>query len=959
MDHLKLSHTLHSKIWNNIESLADSSTVCNNNCFRFLHHNIKSLQNKIYFYQSLSLSKACDVISISETWLKPATPNSLVSIPGFQIFRDDRSSTIKSRGGGAALYIRDNIPSRQLTTPSTVLSPYCNSVWVSLTSSLSQTLIVGSIYTPPDSDKSAFIDRLCSVLSSKQLLGKPIVLLGDFNINWNCQSSIKEMLLNSLKPYGLTQRAEGLSFISHLGNESLIDLTFVSDSIPVQRHKILTCERDISDHYATYMEIGIKKKLLPRTIIESRSFKKFNQQLFYQSAQTVPFLSIASDRSLSIDARTLRIESAISDLVDEHAPIRRLRVRQKRLPWLNEDLLRLIRIKNRYHKTIYQSTPTDNQVRHYHRFRNYTHGQIRKAKKSYYAAQLSNTSNSFFKCLRNLTGKNDHSSKVHKLTLPDRVITDPTDISNAINDFFTCLPHQINAPTTLKRKRTHSDVGFAFKPTNAEQVRSMLMSLQPKKRGGVSKIPTFIYQLLSDLIGLPITILINETIRTATFPDCLKLAMVTPIYKKGPRTDPANYRPISSLPIISKLFEKVLKEQIVDHLEQKNVLSNRQFGFRKFNSTEQLINAALQEWREELDHPGPRYIAGISLDIRKAFDSIHHTLLLTVLEQLGFQRNAVDLIESYLTNRTQVTRIDGVNSSTRPITRGVPQGSVLGPILYILATNDMLHKFPKAFAYADDTVLYTSASSLSEVLEKSNQLLLQADEWYTNNLLQLNLPKTQCCIFSNRNINTTNVCLTVNSTDIPISNCIHLLGTHIDSKLTFTPQVMGMVSRTTRLLYILVKIRQYLNVEQAVQTYKSTIRPLLEYCPSILLNLTTKNTHILEKVQNNAIRIICRAPRIFSVTSARLLLNIPTLNSRRQFLFHKFIQQRLLTHKVSLYLINLLSRLDQHNRRTRSHHSLIMPYYRTNIGKHCFLANVHKYLQTINAPPKTKLSFEL
>ena len=325
---------------------------------------------------------------------------------------------------------------------------------------------------------------------------------------------------------------------------------------------------------------------------------------------------------------------------------------------------------------------------------------------------------------------------------------------------------------------------------------------------------------------------------------------------------------------------------------------------------------------------------------------------------MQFSEGALQLISSYLNNRTQSFKVGTSRSTFLSITRGVPQGSILGPILFILAINDIFHKFPTAYAYADDTVVYTTASDINSTIAEANTLLGLINNWYSRNSLQLNLSKTQFVVLSNRQ--SFGACkLSIGSHTIQSVDSIKLLGTELDHKLTFSNHVKRMVNKTTGLLHLLGKLRKYLNVEQALQTYKSIIKPHLEYCPSLLLNLCSKYSNQLEQVQNNAIRLILKAPSKFSVTTGRQLLNLHTLKSRRYFLFHKFIQHKYSQGKASKHLLNLHSTSQTHQRHLRSQHLLIKPYYRTNHGKASFLTHLHTTLQSLKTPAKAKLSFTL
>jgi hypothetical protein len=217
---------------------------------------------------------------------------------------------------------------------------------------------------------------------------------------------------------------------------------------------------------------------------------------------------------------------------------------------------------------------------------------------------------------------------------------------------------------------------FTFQQITSRTVADLIRSLKPEKRGGIHEMPAMIYKIIVDLIAYPLSLLINECYKNSMFPHYLKSALVTPIFKKRDKTDPSNYRPISSLPILSKIFELDMKNQMVNFIEQHNLLSDKQLGFLKNHSTERMLLSELQKWKVKLDQPAPCYIGALSLDVRKAFDTVNHKLLLHVLSKKQFSSSTVALFESYLTNRSQVMKVGQSRSSILPITCGVPQGSI-------------------------------------------------------------------------------------------------------------------------------------------------------------------------------------------------------------------------------------------------------------------------------------------
>jgi hypothetical protein len=841
---------------------------------------------------------------------------------------------------------------------------YSYSLTLLLSSEYSKPLIVGTVYLTPDADKTIFLEKLSSLLATPSLLRKHLILTGDFNINWNGTSHIKTLFRDTLLSFGIQQHSAGITFTSHLGNESLLDHNYVSGDLKVAHCKILTCDRSISDHYATYLVVPRSQtQREPRKVIRTRAYHRFDYFAFHRDYSNLPILQIVNDKSKSIHERTLLLESSVSDLLDLHLPIKSIRVRGPSKPWLTKDLLRLISIKNRFYRKVYQSAlpASANQVKHYNKFKNYVINQIRLMKKAYYSEKVSESSQSFFKCLRSLTGKQQTSAQINNLKHNGTTATTESQIAHAMNQFFTDIPDRLNPPDYLAAhdSSTLSDSDLmTFTHVTSDMVLKQILSLKSKKRGGLGEIPAFVYQSIADLVALPISMLINESLDTNIFPDCLKIALVTPIYKKGDQSDPSNYRPISSLPILSKLFEMNIKNQLMDFLENHSLLCSRQFGYRKHHSTEQLLQSLLQQWRTSLDKKQATYISTLSLDVKKAFDSVNHQLLVTKLQKFSLSSAAIELIKSYLSNRFQVMKIGTTKSSQLPITCGVPQGSILGPVLFLLTVDDLLRLFPTSFAYADDTLIFTEGSTPEQSVENCNYLMARVAEWYRNNLLRLNYSKTQYCIFSNRKVNNT-YSINIDQSKIDSKDTLTLLGVTLDSGLTFGAQIDKLTSKVNSLIHLSSKFKRFLNIEQATSLYTAIVRPSLEYCSSLLLNITLKLSNKLEYIQNRAIRVILSAPRKFSVSLGRLLINLPTLSSRRKYLFTNFVHYKLTKLKASKHLLLMVDSCKSHRISLRTRHSFIKPFSRTNFGVGSFMNQLHSILTShCKKTPKNLLSFE-
>ena len=371
------------------------------------------------------------------------------------------------------------------------------------------------------------------------------------------------------------------------------------------------------------------------------------------------------------------------------------------------------------------------------------------------------------------------------------------------------------------------------------------------------------------------------------FPDIWKEALVTPLPKPGDSTDPSNRRPISSLLILSKVAEKAIASQIRNHLESNSLISKNQYGFREKHSTQSLLLQLTNKWLKILDNKaGDRYICLTALDIKKAFDSVDHNLLLYKMNKLfDFHKSSVKLMESYITSRHQSVKTNGVISNSMLIKSGVPQGSVLGPLMFIMFVNDLTNTC-SCYLFADDYIIEHYGKTPTLSIEKTNHSLLTVAHWYKTNLLKLNTQKTSVMILANKPVNCDELPRVIIEGDAASFTCtMKYLGLHLDTSLNWNTHIIRIKSKIIPLIRKFGHIRHLIDKPIALLYYTSLIRPQLEYASAVLYNMSGTNSNVLEVLQNRCLRILALAePRTHNV-HLRELLRIPALSDRRKYFF--------------------------------------------------------------------------
>lgn len=332
---------------------------------------------------------------------------------------------------------------------------------------------------------------------------------------------------------------------------------------------------------------------------------------------------------------------------------------------------------------------------------------------------------------------------------------------------------------------------FIIEPVSIVEVREIIMSMKNKHSKDIYGCTASLIKMLANLIACPLTKLINLIFEESTFPTALKHALVIPVFKKGSRDELSNYRPISVLPIISKVVEKAITVRITKFFEDNEIFTKSQFGFRRNLSTTSAIldfvNNILNAYSDR------KYASAVFCDLSKAFDCVCHGILLEKLRKYNFHPSSLALITSYLDNRSQIVRVGGLDSSTHTVKAGIPQGSVLGPVLFIIYINDLPYcdQNPTYQIFADDTTFTSISSSHEEALQGSCQAQARANKWFASNKLYLNESKTQRLVFSLRNM-----------PDGP-RDCVRFLGVRIDQGLVWDAHVDGVCEKLSQNIFAL------------------------------------------------------------------------------------------------------------------------------------------------------------
>ena len=570
---------------------------------RAFHINIRSLRNKMD-----ELRLFCDkfkphVLSLNETWLDDSFSDVELSLPGYQLMRRDRDR----HGGGIAVYIADNLSLNRLDTPADKLSQQ-----------KSKKIHFGAIYRPPNLDASTFTDRLEEMLNNHVNESLETVLLGDFNFDYTSPNAATKNFQRIANLFNLKQLITDPTRITQ-NSRTLIDLFFtskpelyVSGVLPI----------GFSDHSAIF---GIRKlhriPLPPPRIVEARNYKHYDPALFCEDLNSIPWDILELDQTANDAWQSFK--DLFLTAADEHAPLVARRVRGRSVPWLTPEIKDLMHQRDHQHKKVMLT----NKVLHwsnYKRLRNVVNTKMRK-EKCYYSSQLSNdqSSKEMWRTLNKILPKQKKSASRGSETMSATNFKFFLSIAKNLCSVFKdhTLP-RILAP------RVNND--FTLQEVCTSFVRHELSNLKSSKATGLDKISAKLLKDASSVIAKPITYLINLTISSGEIPSQWKEAKVTPIFKAGKKDDENNYRPISVLPLVSKVMERAVQVQLLAFFDVNKVLSVYQSGFRKKHSTETAVVHLVDHILEHMDKK--QLTGAVFIDLKKAFDLVDHKCLLHKLE---------------------------------------------------------------------------------------------------------------------------------------------------------------------------------------------------------------------------------------------------------------------------------------------------------------------------------------
>ena len=838
---------------------------------KLVHLNVRSLVRKIDQVRMLLYGSTVDIVTFSETWLRQHLKSQLVHLDGYKSFRLDRETKVgikgkKKRGGGLITYVNSkHASSTELLEDLAISKDYMEAQWIYMHRPHSKDICVCNMYRPPNGNLAKAISYLRECLHTLNLSKTDVFLLGDLNINYKNKNS------PDYKKFSFFAKSTGL--IQHITattrntdkSKTLIDLALTNSKFVRSSG---TLDHFISDHQPIFLVHKKGREHKPKAEFSGRSYKNFDKETFESKLLNLDWKEFYTSTNPS-DAWRFLHENILS-VLNEMCPIKTFFIKNYRPDWMSASLIEQIKDRDYFYKKAKKTGDDDiwNIAKY---LRNLTNANIRRAKRDFVLHKLKENENNakkFWKTIQSIV-PSDKGHIDNDILLKDgNAKLDRDEVAMFINDYFINVG-KLNANTTLSFITPARPLASDNTPENevtpcsiaevsAQEVLRVIKSINTSKSSGIEHMSSHVIKTAFETLKPEVTFMYNLSIRTTQFPDSWKKALVVPIPKKGNLTKVQNFRPISLLPLPGKIMEKLMHHQIIHYLENNSLLAKEQHGFRKAHSTVHAIAQLTTHISMKFDAKLPTL--AVFIDFKKAFDCVQHPILLEKLSGMNLDESVTDWVRSYLMDRQQRVFANNTYSSYQTIVQGVPQGSVLGPLFYIVYANDLskIFKNCKFALYADDTVLYTSNRDTVTSVRKLQEDIDALSVWCQENGITVNAEKTKVMVFGSKNclakIAPEEIDLKFGQTTLQTVSSYTYLGLTLDNHLNYNSHVNKIISSVTSKLNQFRRMRHFLTVKAALMVYKGMLLPLLEYGDVFLTGASVANRKRLQILQNKGLR---------------------------------------------------------------------------------------------------------
>ena len=830
----------------------------------FSHLNVNSLPNKFPELHNILKNGACSLIFLSETKIDSSFPNAQFSITNYCTHRQDRNA----QGGGLLCYVHQMLPHRNRQDIA-INSNGIESIVIHVKLNRYNLFFI-CVYKPPNVNNAHLKSAIEEMMNKCNLESEYVYFIGDMNVNFGNNNNALTETLNS---FDLKQMIKDPTCFKSIQNPTLIDIIITSR--PKSIVKTMNIPLGISDfHNFIGGSIKIPRPNDERKLITYRSFKHFNDKAYQDELEIAPFH--VSQTFEDVDDQLWFHNKLLLEIIDRNAPLKQRLIKCNQLPYMNDRLRKAINLKAALRRK-YQKCKSQQSWSDFKKQRNLVNRLKRISVREYFENKCHNVHKNnkhFWQVIKPFITDKSKSSNQNVMLYEDAaLISDPHLVADTFNQYFinvaqdTTEPENVNntdVEAIFDHYKNHPSIKlitenientelFTFAPVHPNVVMKKMKDLKPRKASGFDHISPKFLKIGAINLSLSLTPIINNSIMSKQYPDYVKKAVVTPLFKKSDQLDKANYRPLSILTSTSKLFEGVMCDQITNFMSE--YLSNDLAAYRKHYSCNNVLINCIENWRKALDNN--QNVGCILIDLSKAFDSLPHNLLIAKLHAYGFSPDSCKYVLHYLSHRKQAVKIGSTTSTWQFLKTGVPQGSLTGPLLFNIFINDFilqLQSMCKVYNYADDNTLSFSHSNPNIIKSKLEEASNKAIKWFHDNYMKANPSKFQAICFSKDNVS---LDIIIADNTIKTERVVKLLGVELDDRLSFTQHVTSICKKAARQVNAMRRISKNLDYDSKMKIYESFVMSNFIYCSAAYNNFNATNDRKIEKLNKRALRLVC------------------------------------------------------------------------------------------------------